>query len=451
MKSTTNVSGKLFAVLKSIRNIGVTDEMDSYAKRRLGIFNLINFFGFVTGLVLPVTAMFTDGYLPPVAWVVAAAPAFISLGVLVSNYLLRHNFAMLWYFMLYPWVTSLVYMNNIDVGIELFFIFYAVLAVFFLQKAWHVFLSVTFSLLCFSLVYVVKHDYTFVMADINYSFYVLNHVLSLLFIFGGLFLIKKENIDYQAEILSSNEELNAYNIEIEKQKEELTELNNLKNKLFSVISHDIRTPLYGLRNLFKSFHEIDLPAEEIKQMLPDVVKDLTSSTDLMENLLQWAKSQMKGEQVAFEIVDLNKVIADMLSVLRLQAESKKIELVFHRNTAALVFADRGMMETVVRNLISNAIKFTPAAGGVTVNVEESGELIDVSITDTGIGMSEETIAKVLKEEYFTTNGTANESGTGLGLMICKDFIKKNGSTLSVNSKPGNGTTFRFSLPKYETA
>jgi two-component system, sensor histidine kinase and response regulator len=286
MKPNQNYPAPLLRLWNFVRNHGVTDEMDGYEKRRLGIFNLINFFGFITGLILPVTALFNDGYLPPVAWMVAVSPAFISLGVLICNYFFQHYFALLLYFTLYPLVTALVYVNSIDAGIELFFIFYAVLAVFFLQKIRHLMVAISFSLLCFIMVYVVKREYAFVMADINYSFYVLNHVLSLLFIFGGLFLIKKENIDYQNEILASNEELNNYNIEIEQQKEELNELNHVKSKMFSIISHDLRLPIYGMKNLFKSIHEHDLPPEEIKVLLPEVVKDLNNTTDLMENLLQ---------------------------------------------------------------------------------------------------------------------------------------------------------------------
>ncbi|MBS4066178.1 MAG: hypothetical protein KGZ74_16585 [Chitinophagaceae bacterium] len=434
-------------IFKWVKNNGVTDEMDGYEKRRLGIFNLINFFGSITGLILPVTALLNDGYLPPIAWIVAVSPAFISLGVLISNHFFRHYFAMLWYFTLYPLVTALVYVNSIDVGIELFFIFYAVLAVFFLQKIRHLVAAISFSLLCFIMVYVVKREYTFVMAEINYSFYVLNHILSLLFIFGGLFLIKKENIDYQNEILVSNEELNNYNLEIEQQKEELKELDQLKSKLFSIISHDLRLPLYGLKNLFKSIHENDLPPDEIKILLPEVVKDLNNTTDLMENLLQWAKSQMRGEVFAPDVLNLTELISQLLKVMNIQAGGKDIQLYLKPSSLAFAYADRGMMETVMRNLISNAIKFTPHNGSISIQLIEDTEWVEVSVKDTGLGMSEETMNKIFAGEYFSTKGTSNESGTGLGLMICRDFVHKNGGEISVKSKPGEGTTFTFTVPK----
>lgn len=433
--------------ISRIKKIGYTEELDGYAARRLGIFNTLNFIGLLTGIIIPLLAILNKGYLPLIAWVVAAAPAFISLVVLIANYYRRYNFAMLWYFILYPAITSLVYMDSIDVGIELFFILYAVFGVFFLQKLRLILLAISFSLICYFAVFVVQQNYEFVMKDINYPFYVFNHVLSVALIFIGLFLIKKENKDYQAEILNSNEELYRYTQEIEKQKEELNELNNLKSKLFSVISHDLRTPLYGLRNLFKSVEQYDLPAEEIKVLIPDVVKDLHYTTDLMENLLQWAKSQMKGEALSPQLIEMNKLIQDVQQVVRLQAENKQVYLKTKAEKPVYIYADKEMIEVVLRNLISNAIKFTPKEGEVVIDIKEDEELIEVLVSDTGTGMSEEAKNKLFGDEHFTTKGTSNESGTGLGLMICKEFLKKNGGTIHVESVLGKGSTFAFTLPR----
>jgi signal transduction histidine kinase len=437
----------LSVTISRIKKIGYTEDLDGYAARRLGIFNTLNFIGLLTGIIIPLVAILNKGYLPVIAWIVAAAPAFISLVVLIANHYRRYNFAMLWYFILYPAITSLVYMDSIDVGIELFFILYAVFGVFFLQQLRLILLAISFSLISYFVVFVVEHNYEFVMRDINYPFYVFNHVLSVALIFIGLFLIKKENKDYQAEILNSNEELYRYTQEIEKQKEELAELNNLKSKLFSVISHDLRTPLYGLRNLFKSVEQYDLPAEEIKVLIPDVVKDLHYTTDLMENLLQWAKSQMKGESLSPQLIDMNKLIHDVQQIVRLQAENKQVYLKTKADKPVYIYADKEMIEVVLRNLISNAIKFTPKEGQVIIDIKEEDELIEVLVSDTGTGMSEEAKNKLFGDEHFTTKGTSNESGTGLGLMICKEFLKKNGGDIHVESELGKGSTFAFTLPR----
>lgn len=435
------------AFFSKIKRIGYTEEMDSYAVRRLGIFNLLNFFGLLTGIMIPFIALLNKGYLPVIAWIVAASPAFISLVVLIANYFRYYNFSLLWYFILYPFITSLVYAGGIDVGIELFFILYAVLAVFFIQKLKYIFIAVSLSLVCYFLVFIIQRNYDFVIAEMNYGFYVFNHILPAVFIFTGLFLIKKENKEYQEEILESNRELNIYNMEIESQKQELAELNTLKTKLFSIISHDVRTPLYGLRNLFKSVQDYDLPAEEIKLLIPDVVKDLQYTTDLMENLLQWAKSQMKGEQLYPQLIDISELIKDVQQIVRLQAENKQVYLKAKIDKPVFIYADKEMMEVVLRNLISNAIKFTPKDGEISVDIQEVNEEVQVYIKDNGTGMSEESREKLFKDEYFTTKGTSNEAGTGLGLMICKEFLKKNGGEISVESELGKGSTFRFKLPK----
>src|SRR4029077_17944363 len=131
----------------------------------------------------------------------------------------------------------------------------------------------------------------------NSFFYFFNQLLSIVFIFYGLFLIKRENTDYQFSILRQKEKIAENGKLLERQTEELTELNALKNKLFSVISHDLKAPMYALRNLFRNIQQYKLPAKEIKMIIPDVVNDLNYTTGLMENLLQWAKSQMQADSI----------------------------------------------------------------------------------------------------------------------------------------------------------
>ena len=200
------------SLFKSVKEIGYVSSMDSYEKRRLGIFNLINFFGTLTGLFIPLGGFLNDGYLPVIAWVVAFSPFIISLVVLISNHYHKYQFGMMWYFIMYPFITSLVYIGGVDVGIELFFILYGVLAVFFLQKKRAILITITFSAICYLVTSNIIDEYNFVMKNINFTFYILNHVLGLFFIFLGLFLIKKENNAYQMEMQTSNNELKQSNI-----------------------------------------------------------------------------------------------------------------------------------------------------------------------------------------------------------------------------------------------
>jgi signal transduction histidine kinase len=287
-------------------------------------------------------------------------------------------------------------------------------------------------------------------------------MLAIAFIFYGLFIIKQENTGYQFSILNKNRELHRYNLEIEKQKTEiaekavlleeqtnqLTELNSLKNKLFSVISHDLKTPMYALRNLFQNVQEYDLPAEEIKELLPDVVKELNYTTGLMENLLQWARSQMQSNSVRPQQMDVFKLVTEVSELLKIQAEAKQIRLDCKVDQQLFVFADRDMINLVLRNLVSNAIKFTPEKGKIIIRAEEKRSFIELSVKDNGVGISSENLDKLFNE-YYTSKGTANESGTGLGLMLCKEFLAKNGGQMQVKSEEGKGSTFSFTLPKSE--
>jgi signal transduction histidine kinase len=230
------------------------------------------------------------------------------------------------------------------------------------------------------------------------------------------------------------------------QKKELTKLDALKNRLFSVISHDLKSPMYAMRNLFQNMHHYDLPAEEVKSMVPDVLNDLNYTIGLMENLLQWSKSQMQSDAVRAQEIDLSLLINDVIKVLRLQAEAKDVKIENTVSDATHVYADRDMINLVLRNLLSNAIKFTPAKGRISIGIHQHNYFVEVFVQDSGQGITKEAIKKINENNFYTTKGTASESGTGLGLMLCKEFLAKHGGKMHIESEPGQGSTFSFTLP-----
>ncbi|MEO8406636.1 MAG: HAMP domain-containing sensor histidine kinase [Chitinophagaceae bacterium] len=447
-----------------IRSLGVTPGMDEYEKRKLAVFNILNFFGALSGIIIPVAGLFNHDNLPALAWIVACSPAIISMLVLISNRMGRPERAKMIYFTFYPVITSLVYASGLDLGIELFFVFYGVLAVFLLKKIANVLLSLTLSMALYFSVYAVWHNFHFQLSLSNYSFFLFNHFLAAIFIFLSLYLFKKENHGYQSGLLNKNVELENKNREIEqqrldilqkalqleKQHTELQELDGLKNKLFSIISHDLRAPMYALRDLFRNIQKYDLPGDEIRLMIPDVVSDLNYTTGLMENLLQWAKSQMQANATKPQLIDINAMIKEVTQLLRLQAESKRVYLETKTDAPIYIYADRDMINLVLRNLLSNAIKFTPEEGKIYIGAQPSDEAhVKVFVQDTGTGMNAETLKKINECNYFTTKGTANESGTGIGLMLCKEFLAKNGGHMHVESERGKGSVFSFVLPGQE--
>lgn len=435
--------------LGNIKAIGSDPAMEDYEKRKLGIFNQLNFFQFVTGIVFPIAGLVHNQKLPALAWMVASVPAFISILVLWLNSRQYHHIALISYFVLYPFATSMVYLSGMNLGVELSFVLYGILSVFFLQEISQMLFAVGLSMVSYFILAVVCKNYTYQLSTANLFFYFFNQLLAIAFIFYGLFLIKRENTGYQFSILQQKEEITANETLLKQQTEELTELNALKNKLFSVIAHDLKSPIYALRNLFQNMQQYDLPAKEIKMMIPEVVNELTYTTSLMENLLQWAKSQMQADAVKPQLVDIAGLIAEVSKLLRLQAEAKKINVQLKTESSACAFADKDMINLVLRNMLSNAIKFTPEQGLISVGVRKIPSGVEVFVKDTGVGMSPEAIRKIGLNNYYTSKGTAGESGTGLGLLLCKEFLIRNGGKMHIESEPGKGSIFSFTLPGAE--
>ena len=167
----------------------------------------------------------------------------------------------------------------------------------------------------------------------------------------------------------------------------------------------------------------------------------------MENLLQWAKTQMQGDSINPQLLVIDELVTEVKKLLHLQAESKQVYIKTKIDPSLNIFADRDMVNLVLRNIISNAIKFTPNNGEINVGAVIKKDMVEMYVLDTGTGISSENIQKLFTKNYFTTNGTANESGTGLGLMLCKEFLDKNGGSISVESQLGKGSKFLFTLPK----
>jgi two-component system sensor histidine kinase/response regulator len=446
-----------------IKSIGITNTMEEYEKRRLSIFNQLNFFSMVAGLILTLAGIFSKNHLPPLVWYVVCSPLAIGVIVLWLTHEQYYEASRLIYFSVYPIVTCLVYLGKVDAGVSLFFILYGVMSVFFLQRFTSIIFAFCWAAACYIVATVMPRDYYFRLAAENYYLYIFHHVTALGFIFYTLFLIKKENTNYQFSILAKSRELHRRNLEIERQRQEigqkaslleqqtreLTELNQVKNKLFSVIAHDLKTPMYAMRNLFYNMQRYKLSAQEIMDMLPGIASEMNYTTSLMENLLQWAKSQMKHASVNPELLDVQLIISDVLLLLQLQAQNKQVYLESRLEGPVYCYADREMVNLVLRNLLSNAIKFTPEHGKVSIGATQHDGQVEVSVQDTGIGISQDNIPQLFGDNYYTTRGTNHETGTGLGLKLCKEFLEKNGGSISVTSEKGKGSTFTFTLPQYD--
>lgn len=443
------VANNLLSVLHKIKRIGATDELSEYEKSRLGIFNYLNFFQLISGFIVPVSGIFYTGKIPVSGWLVACMPPLVSIAVLFLNRRYKYQDALMVYFIFYPVFTCLSYINGVNFGVELSFILYGILAVFFIRDIGYMIFSIGFSMISYFILSVVLKRYPYQLEQINFIGYLFNHALAIVYIFYGLYLIKRENTNYQQSMSESNATLQKNNEEMQKQAQELDRLNSLKNKLFTVISHDLKAPMYALRNLFDDMQKQDMPAEEIKELIPDVKNDLNYTVSLMDNLLQWAKSQMQAHTVSAGAIHVKEMIDEVLQILYLQAEAKKINIENKAADGHCAWADRDMINLVLRNLISNAIKFSPSGGQISIGTFEKSLFTEVYVKDAGKGISKEEMKKIGGEEFYSSNGTAQEQGTGLGLLLCKEFLAKNNGRLHIESEPGKGSIFSFILPKPE--
>lgn len=247
----------------------------------------------------------------------------------------------------------------------------------------------------------------------------------------------------------SNKDLAAASAKEKIQNLELQELNATKDKFFSIISHDLKGPLNSLTS-FSSLlinHTDSLSKEEIKMFAQDFDKSLKNLFALLENLLEWSRSQTGNIEFRPESFDLASVLGENAALLKAQAQHKGITITQEGPPQLPIRAHKNSVNTVVRNLISNAIKFTPDNGTIRLGLARDGKDATVSVTDNGVGMPPEVVDKLFRiDSKHSTKGTANEKGTGLGLILCKEFIEKNGGRIWVTSKESEGSVFSFSLP-----
>lgn len=233
-------------------------------------------------------------------------------------------------------------------------------------------------------------------------------------------------------------------------KDELEKLNLEKTKFFSIIAHDLRSPftaLLGFSSLLVERAEKLEPAK-VKQFATHIHQAGERVFKLLENLLEWSRLQMDRVDAQPRTFPLADVAGKTVEVLGPVAESKGVKLI-ERGAAPAPYADPNMVDAVIRNLVNNAIKFTPQGGTIAIvyETDEDRGLAWVSVMDTGVGMDADTAAKLFNiAENVTTEGTAGEKGTGLGLLLCKELVERNGGRIAVESTPGTGSTFSFTLP-----
>lgn len=273
-------------------------------------------------------------------------------------------------------------------------------------------------------------------------FYILSLVI--VFIFIGFiyyqYIIKKK----ANTVLTRNFTL------IDRQAKDLRIANATKDKFFSIIAHDLRSPfnsLMGFSDLLEQRYSEYKDEERIK-IISILSKTSKNTFYLLDNLLTWSRSQLGHIKIKKEILNLYELIVESIAVYQSSASLKNITIVVDVDNDIKVFTDLATIKIVIGNLVNNAIKFTPQEGEIRITSNEKNQFVEVCIHDNGIGMSKETVDKLFRiEESYTTQGTNKEKGTGLGLILCKEFVEKNGGEIWAESEEGKGSCFKFKISK----
>lgn len=236
---------------------------------------------------------------------------------------------------------------------------------------------------------------------------------------------------------------------LNRSEQKLKEINATKDKLFSIIGHDLRGPIGGLKTLTEILlSDFDLSdTKKIRDILKVIQTSANSTYDLLENLLTWAKSQQNDIKFAPQEIHLNPMVTQTVELFSELSKNKEVIISSDISESTYVFADKNMLMTVLRNLISNAIKFSSKGELIQIFSEKRDDAFIITVKDQGTGIKEEDKSKIFtKTEHFTAYGTNGEKGTGLGLMLCLDFIEKHGGKIWVDSELGKGSAFSFTLP-----
>jgi len=240
-------------------------------------------------------------------------------------------------------------------------------------------------------------------------------------------------------------------LELREARQKLQELNATKDKFFSIIAHDLKNPfnalISGSNFLVQHFEELE--KNKIKAFIREINNASKYAFNLLENLLEWSRAQTGRVICEPTETDIHRIVSDTMALLKQNAEKKQVHLINEIAPNTSAYADIDMISVIIRNLLSNALKYTNEGGEVRIASKAAGDFMEISVSDTGVGISKEDMDRLFRIDIkYSTAGTDQEQGTGLGLILCKEFVEKNGGKIQVASDIGKGSVFCFTLPTY---
>lgn len=283
--------------------------------------------------------------------------------------------------------------------------------------------------------------------DLKLLVYALAALTAIVIVFFILAYLKRNsNLQYTRELEDKNKKIELQNEAILEQTRHLEDINKVKDKLFSIVSHDLKDSLSSIKGFIDLLKDDQLSQSEFNSLIPELSENANNASMLLFNLLNWSKSQMQSLESNPSLFDIQEVFEEKVQLLEQKMDKKGI-LLRNKTLRDFVYADRSMIEIVIQNLLTNAIKFSKEGDTITISNHISSGKSIISISDTGVGISPENQKKLFKSSTFTTIGTGNEKGTGLGLSICKELVDLNQGKIWVESDLNKGSTFYVELPK----
>ncbi|MBR9845017.1 MAG: sensor histidine kinase [Algicola sp.] len=260
------------------------------------------------------------------------------------------------------------------------------------------------------------------------------------------YLKRKNTLKLNRELKEKNKQIQLQNEAYSEQTKSLEDINKVKDRLFSIVSHDLKDSISSIKAFIDLLKEDSISREEFYNLVPELSENADNASSLLYNLLNWSKSQMQNLKPKPELFNIQEVFQNKMALVEQKVEQKRIVLI-DESRRDFIYADKSMIEIVIQNLITNAVKFTRVGDVITVsNNDHNGKSL-ICVEDTGVGISRENVDKLFQNGTFTTRGTNNEKGTGLGLSICKELVELNGGRIWVESTPNVGTKFYVELPK----
>lgn len=444
---TTNSRSEPENILRRIFYVGLGADLSPYHYRQGLIFNVINVTGFLIGLFRFVyILLFLPSQHTALLLFINSISVLLNIVIMILMYYRAYVFTVYFCFIVYPVTLLLIGLVTHDRGVVYYLFPCIIYTFFFLNSKVKVFTAA----IAISLMFV-----TAISLQNNKSEMLRQHdlVLELISLAGvvilssvTLFSIKFQIWDYQDKIKAQRYKLQESNKQIIRQAKKLNDIILVKDKVFSIISHDIRSPLQGLYLIVDADINDNLSLETVKQILPELKEELKRAFDLFDNLLNWAKIQIKEAVISISPVDVKELV-DKVTMHLAKAAAEKSVTVDADLTDYNINADKDILEIVLRNIISNAIKFSHPHTSVKLKGNAVDGAYEIVVCDTGTGISPEKLAQINSKSFYTSPGTNNEMGTGLGLIICRDLVEKCKGSFTITSSLGAGTSATVRLPQ----